>query len=62
MWYGLWLLVVHDSPSTHPTITKEERNLLEEGSADIVKVAQEIVTNIVYLVQTEFGWWSWWWG
>ena len=55
MWYGLWLLVVHDSPSTHPTITKEERNLLEEGSADIVKVAQEIVTNIVYLVQTEFG-------
>ncbi|XP_065204372.1 sialin-like [Planococcus citri] len=30
IWYGVWLLVVFDSPETHPTITTEEKKYIQE--------------------------------
>ena len=39
MWYAVWLLVVHDSPSNHPTISDEEKTLLQEGTANIAEVS-----------------------
>ena len=29
MWYILWFLVVHSTPATHPTISKKERQYIE---------------------------------
>ncbi|XP_072278422.1 vesicular glutamate transporter 2 [Pyxicephalus adspersus] len=31
VWYLFWILVSYESPATHPTITDEERNYIEES-------------------------------
>ncbi|EDO31704.1 predicted protein [Nematostella vectensis] len=40
IWYCCWELVVHESPATHPTISKEERELIENSIASSDNKAQ----------------------
>ena len=42
VWYCAWEMIVHDSPTTHPTISHIERNFIESsiaGSEDKVEVS-----------------------
>lgn len=31
LWYGFWIYLIYDSPSTHPTISEEERTYIKES-------------------------------
>ena len=34
IWYFLWLLLVHDSPSEHPRISPKEKIFIQESIAE----------------------------
>ena len=38
VWYVVWLVVVHESPALHPTISTEELRLIQETALDLSKV------------------------
>ena len=38
VWYIAWLVVVYESPAVHPTISSEERNLIQATALDLSKV------------------------
>ena len=41
VWYCAWEMIVHDSPTSHPTITEAEKNFIEtsiSGSDDKAEV------------------------
>jgi len=38
VWYIAWLMVVYESPAVHPTISSEERNLIQATALDLSKV------------------------
>lgn len=41
VWYCAWEMIVHDSPTSHPTITETEKNFIEtsiSGSDDKAEV------------------------
>ena len=40
VWYVVWLVVVHESPALHPTISTEEQRLIQETALDLSKVNQ----------------------
>lgn len=31
LWFVAWQLIVHESPSVHPTISEEEKNYIERS-------------------------------
>jgi len=31
LWFVAWQLIVHESPSDHPTISEEEKNYIENS-------------------------------
>ena len=35
LWFFVWQLAIHGSPSDHPTITAEERDYIEESIAQL---------------------------
>ena len=37
LWFFVWQLAIHGSPSEHPTITPEERDYIEESIAKLPK-------------------------
>lgn len=42
VWYIVWLWLVHESPSTHPTISDEEKTLIQETALDLSKVRNSL--------------------
>ncbi|XP_073241577.1 vesicular glutamate transporter 3-like [Porites lutea] len=38
VWYTAWIVVVYDSPSVHPTISDEEKTLIQATALDLSKV------------------------
>ncbi|XP_066922768.1 sialin-like isoform X1 [Clytia hemisphaerica] len=44
VWLFLWIFLVHDSPSQHPTISQEEKTMIETS----VKKATDADKNLVY--------------
>ena len=42
LWFVAWQLIVHESPSVHPTISEDEKNYIER-SFDKGNVSQKIV-------------------
>ena len=38
VWYVIWLMVVYDSPAAHPTISAEEKSLIQHTAIDLSKV------------------------
>ena len=43
MWYTAWIVVVYDSPSVHPTISDEEKTLIQATTLDLSKVTKVII-------------------
>lgn len=45
VWYCAWEMIVHDSPTSHPTITEAEKNFIEtsiSGSDDKAEVREHL--------------------
>lgn len=49
LWFFVWQLAIHGSPSEHPTITPEEKDYIEESIAQLpkTKVNDQSVINRV---------------
>lgn len=46
LWYGFWIYLIYDSPSTHPTISDKERKYIEDSLGSLV-VKNKSVSIIV---------------
>ena len=38
VWYLIWMMTVYESPATHPTISDEEKNLIQATALDLSNV------------------------
>ena len=45
LWFFVWQLAIHGSPSEHPTITPEEKDYIEESIAKLpaAKVKRKLI-------------------
>ncbi|XP_068711966.1 vesicular glutamate transporter 3-like [Montipora foliosa] len=43
VWYVLWLMVVYESPATHPTISIEEKTLIQTSALDLSNIDQLVI-------------------
>ncbi|KAL9982328.1 hypothetical protein ACROYT_G004357 [Oculina patagonica] len=43
VWYVVWVMVVYESPALHPTISNEEKNLIQETALDLSKVDKIVI-------------------
>ena len=45
LWFFVWQLAIHGSPSEHPTITPEEKDYIEESIAKLpaAKVKKKLI-------------------
>lgn len=59
LWFFIWQLAIHGSPSEHPTITPEERDYIEESIAKLpqAKVKGSLVPendHVKYILLAEW--------
>lgn len=51
VWYVAWVIVVYESPAMHPTISSEEKHLIQATALDISKVRRVALSfNCLVLV------------
>lgn len=43
VWYFVWLMVVYESPALHPTISDDEKSLIQETALDLSKVENIVI-------------------
>ena len=39
VWYVIWVMVVYESPAAHPTISIEEKTLIQTSALDLSNVS-----------------------
>ena len=52
LWYLVWLAVVYESPSVHPTISEEEKTLIEHSAVRTEEVSMRVNISVSKLLKS----------